>query len=85
MTGNNNIKEKEIGGITITDWKSAFAELVRIAIDKDYFSDILYYELYPNIEEEIKDIEDEEEQDDIYNAKYDFVYEAFEEIFNEEY
>ena len=34
---------KSIGNVSIEDWKAAFARAVRIAIDKDYFSDILYY------------------------------------------
>ena len=60
-----------IGGIPIERWREAFAYATSIAIDKDYFSDILFYELYPNASEE-----------DSYDEKWNFVNEAFKEIFN---
>ena len=59
-----------IGGIPIEHWRKAFACATSIAIDKDYFSDILFYELYPNASEE-----------DSYDEKWNFVNEAFKEIF----
>lgn len=81
------MEEKVIGGISLTTWKKEFANLVRIAADKDYFSDILYYKLYPNIAEETAaiDEEDEDARCDVYNKKWEYVYKAFEEIFGEEY
>ena len=41
-------EEKMIHGLPKEKWLSAFGSAVEIAIDKDYFGDILYYELYPN-------------------------------------
>lgn len=76
--------DKKIGGISIERWKRAFAAAVEIAINKEYFNDILYDNLYPNIHEEVAGIEDEEVQCDIYNEKMDFAGEAFKEIFNVE-
>ena len=74
--------DKKIGGISIERWKRAFATAAEIAINKGYFDDILYNDLYPNIHEEVAGIEDEDAQDDIYNEKMDFADEAFKEIFN---
>ena len=76
--------EKMIGDISIERWKTAFAEAVDIAIEKDYFSDILFLDLYPNTSEEEAAIEEEaniELIDEVYNAKWKFVDEAFKEIF----
>lgn len=75
--------EKMIGGISIERWKRAFAEAVDIAIDKDYFSDILFFDLYPNTHEEAAAVGEENEElaDEIYNTKWEFVSEAFKEIF----
>lgn len=75
--------EKMIGGISIERWKMAFAEAADIAINKDYFSDILFFDLYPNTSEEAAAIEEEDEEliDEVYNAKWEFVSEAFKEIF----
>ena len=39
---------EKIGGIELERWKQAFAQLVDIAIDQDYFSDILSFDLFPN-------------------------------------
>lgn len=79
------MKEKIIGGVSIAEWKKAFASLVRIAMDKDYFSDIMFYKLYPNTAAEAAAIDDDDEdaQCDVYNEKWEYAYEAFEEIFGE--
>lgn len=79
------MEEKIIGGVSITEWKKAFASLARIAMDKDYFSDIMFYELFPNTGAEAAAIDDDDEdaQCDVYNEKWDYAYEAFEEIFGE--
>ena len=69
-----------IGGIPIDRWKMAFAEAADIAISKDYFSDILFFDLYPNTFKEAEE-ENEELVDEIYNAKWEFVDKAFKEIF----
>ena len=73
---------EKIGNVSIEKWKRAFAAAAEIAISKEYFDDILYGDLYPNIHKEIAGIEDEDIQDDIYNEKMDFAEEAFEKIFN---
>ena len=52
MKGNDKHGRKMIGGISISRWKAAFRELCEIAMDKDYFSDILFFDLYPNTHEE---------------------------------
>ena len=79
------MEEKIIGGVSITEWKKAFADLVRIAMNKDYFSDIMFYKLYPNTAAEAAAIgdDDEDAQCNVYNEKWDYAYEAFEEIFGE--
>ena len=79
------MEEKIIGGDSIAEWKKAFASLVRIAMDKDYFSDIMFYKLYPNTAAEAAAIDDDDEdaQCDVYNEKWEYAYEAFEEIFGE--
>lgn len=78
---------KLIGGIPITTWKEKIADLVRLAMNKDYFDDILFYELYPNTAAEAAaiDEDDEDAQCDVYNSKWEYAYEAFEEIFGEKY
>lgn len=81
--------KKEIGGISLDKWKRAFANAVSIAIEKDYFSDIFFFDLYPNINEEINKIwyEDtsdaarEEAVENLYEKKWAYVNEAFNEIF----
>jgi hypothetical protein len=80
-----SMNEKMIGGFPVSKWRKAFALAVNIAIDQDYFSDTLFYDLYPNIHEEavalgLRD-DDEEAIDDVYNAKWDYVDEAFKEVF----
>lgn len=77
------MKDKVIGGISLETWKKAFGEAVAIAIDKDYFSDILFFNLYPNTSEEVAQAEeiDEDTVCDIYNEKWDYANKAFEEIF----
>ena len=78
-------QQKMIGGISINRWKQAFADAAAIAIDKDYFSDILFYDLYPGTYDEYDKAEDEEEDEDavcdIFNEKWKFVDEAFKEVF----
>lgn len=77
------MNNKTIGGIPLEKWKDAFAELVAIAIDKDYFSDILFFDLYPGTHEEAHAIDDDDEDAicDIYNEKWNYVDEAYEAIF----
>lgn len=79
-------QQKMIGGISIERWKKAFADAAAIAMDQDYFSDILFFELYPNIGEEVAKIDedDEDAQCDVYNSKWEFVDEAFKEVFGVE-
>ena len=62
--------EKMIGGISIERWKRAFAEAADIAIDKDYFSDILLFDLYPNTHDGAAAVGEENEElvDEIYNT-----------------
>ena len=68
------MEENKICGIPLSKWKEAFARSTAIAIDKDYFSDILYYDLY-------SELEDDEEIDKAWeNVKL-----AFKEIFGEDY
>lgn len=76
-------QQKMIGGISIERWKEAFADAAAIAMDKDYFSDILFFDLYPNIDEEVAKIDedDEDARCDVYNSKWEFVDEAFKEVF----
>jgi hypothetical protein len=77
------MENKMIGGISIERWKEAFAELVNIAISKDYFSDILFFDLYPNTHDEANAIDEDDEEAvcDIYNEKWNYVDEAYEAIF----
>ena len=85
MKGIDNMEEKIIGGISISKWKEVFRSLCETAIDKDYFSDILFYDLYPNTGAEAAavDEDDEDAQYDVYNEKWKYVYEAMKEIFGE--
>ena len=62
---------KEINGVSIERWKLAFAAAVNNAIDKDDFSDILFFELYPE-----HGYEDED-----YDKMWASVDKAFKEIF----
>lgn len=78
------MEEKMIGGISISRWKAAFRELCEIAMDKDYFSDILFEDLYPNTWEEAAEIEDEDAQCDVYEEKWNYAYEALKEVFKED-
>ena len=78
------MEEKMIGGIPLTTWKEEIANLVRIAMNKDYFSDTLFYKLYPNTAAEAAVI-DEDTQCDVYNEKWEYAYEAFKEIFGEKF
>ena len=68
--------KKLIHGIPREKWLKAFGEATRIAIDKDYFSDILYFDLYPNETSEYYNDED-------YDKLWENVKDAFKEIFNE--
>ena len=73
------MEEKMIGGISISRWREAFRELCEIAIDKDYFSDILFYDLYPNTHEEA----DATNDCNVYAEKWNYTREALKEIFGE--
>ena len=53
-------------------WLRAFAVAVNIAIEKDYFSDILEYDLYPEV-----DSSDDQAWEEIWNHMDD----AFQDIF----
>ena len=76
-------KQKMIGGVSIDRWKQAFANAAAIAIDNDYFSDILFYDLYPGTYDEYDKVKDENTDiaDNIFNEKWKFVDEAFKEVF----
>ena len=76
-------KQKMIGGVSIDRWKQAFADVAAIAIDNDYFSDILFYDLYPGTYDEYDKVKDENTDiaDNIFNEKWAFVDEAFKEVF----
>ena len=75
-----------IHGISKERWLAAFADAVRIAVDKDYFSDILFFDLYPNTHEKAAELNEDDEEAicDIYNEKWNYVKDAFKEIFGEE-
>ena len=79
------MERKMIGGISISKWKKAFRDLCEIAMDKDDFSDILFFDLYPETSDEIAatNKDDEEAQCNIYNEKWNYAYKALEEIFKE--
>ena len=53
-------------------WLRAFAVAVKIAIEKDYFSDILEYDLYPEV-----DSSDDQAWEEMWNHMDD----AFQDIF----
>lgn len=75
-------ENKIIGNISIEEWKRAFGRAVDTAISQDLFSDILFFNLYPNISEEAEKLGDDEEAiDDLYNQKWEYVEEAFKEVF----
>lgn len=61
-------------------WIEAFAYAVDIAIEEDYFSDILRFELYPNYLN-VKSEEDEEEIDARWEKAWEEVDKAFKEVF----
>ena len=71
------MNKKNVGNIPIEVWQKAFGQAVAIAIDKDYFSDTLFYDLYPNTAEEAAAAG----SDDVYQAKWNYVEEAFKIIF----
>ena len=81
--------KKEIGGIPLDKWKRVFAKVVSIAIEKDYFNDILFFDLYPNLYREVdeiwyedtSDVAREEALQNLYEEKWRYVNEAFNEIF----
>ena len=77
------MKDKVIGGIFFESWIKAFGKAATIAMDNDYFSDILFFDLYPNTSEEAAQVEeiDEDAACDIYNEKWNYANEAFEEVF----
>lgn len=62
---------KIVGGIPIEKWKLAFADAVNTAIDKDYFSDTLFFDLYP----------EHGDEDEDYEKMWASVDEAFKEVF----
>lgn len=76
--------EKIIDGVSMIKWKEAFAICLADAFSNDDFSDLLFYNLYPNVHEEAGETEDEEAIDEIYNAKWNSAYKAFLELFGEE-
>ena len=77
--------EKVIDGVSMSKWNEAFAICLANAFSNDDFSDLLFYDLYPNTHEEASALgEDEEAIDDVYNSKWNSVYKAFLEIFGKE-
>ena len=58
---------KELKTLPKEQWVKAFAMAVNTAIDKDYFSDVLFFDLYPDCED--------------YDAMWAKVDEAFKEVF----
>ena len=77
--------EKVIDGVPMSKWKEAFAICLANAFNNDNFSDLLFYDLYPNTSEEAAALgEDEEAIDEVYNSKWNSVYKAFFELFGEE-
>ena len=73
--------EKMIGGIPKSKWVEAFADAVEIAIDKDYFSDILYYYLYEGKLPKEEDFENKDDYKAAFDALWANVDEAFKEVF----
>ena len=79
------MENKMIDGVSIDKWNEAFAICLANAFGDDSFSDLLFYDLYPNTAEEAAACgEDEEAMDEVYNSKWNSVYKAFLEIFGEE-
>ena len=72
--------QKIIGGISVERWKRAFAAVAEIAMDQDYFSDILFFDLYPGTHEEAAKV-DEDALCNVYNSKWEYADEAFKEVF----
>lgn len=64
---------KEIPELPKEKWLRAFAMAVNIAIEKDYFSDLLEYYLYPEV-----DSSDDQVWEEMWNQMDD----AFQDIFN---
>lgn len=75
--------DSNIGNISIEFWKKAFGKAVAITMENDEFSDILFYELYPNTDEEVFRAEgkDEKEAYKIYDEKWNYANEAFKAVF----
>ena len=65
------LHDKIVGGISIEKWKLAFADAVNTAIDKGYFSDTLFFDLFPEYGNE----------DENYEKIWTYVDEAFKEVF----
>lgn len=63
---------KELKTLPKEKWVEAFAALVNTAIDKDYFSDVLFFDLYPDAPRET---------DEDYEAIWAKVDEGFKEVF----
>ena len=61
-----------VPGLPREKWLRAFAVAVNIAIEKDYFSDILEYDLYPEV-----DSSDDQAWEEMWNHMDD----AFQDIF----
>lgn len=74
----------EIHGVPIEEWRKAFAECVRMAIDQDDFTDILRFQLYPDT---LTGVEFDNEMDEyaVYETHWGYVKDAFEIIFGEKY
>ena len=64
---------KEVPELPKEKWLRAFAMAVNIAIEKDYFSDLLEYYLYPEV-----DSSDDQVWEEMWNQMDD----AFQDIFN---
>jgi hypothetical protein len=78
------MENEMIGGITLEQWKKSFANAILIAREKDYFSDILFYDLYPDTHEQAATLYDAGEydaMDALYSEKWEYFNEAFKQIF----
>ena len=64
---------KEVPELPKEKWLKAFAIAVNIAIENDYFSDLLEYYLYPEV-----DSSDDQVREEMWNQMDD----AFQDIFN---
>lgn len=64
---------KEIPKLPKEKWLKAFAMAVNITIEQDYFSDLLEYYLYPEV-----DSSDDQVREEMWNQMDD----AFQDIFN---